>query len=243
MNFTLEIAAFTLDGALAAQNAGADRIELCDNPGEGGTTPSLGMLKTARKMLGVQVYPIIRPRGGHFVYNDAEFEMMKTDVQICKALRYDGVVIGLLNADGTVDKKRCAELVELAGEMGVTFHRAFDRTADPFKALEDIIDTGCERILTSGQVPNALDGADLIFKLVEQAGDRISIMPGSGVRSDNIIAIAEKTCAVEFHSSARLNVTSKKNKAKASMNEDLPVVSVDEKEVKAMIKALEKYFR
>jgi len=243
MSFTLEIAAFTLEGALLAQKAGADRIELCDNPGEGGTTPSLGMLKTARKRIGVQIYPIIRPRGGNFVYSDDEFEMMKTDVQICKALKYDGVVIGILNADGTVDKDRCEELVELAGEMGVTFHRAFDRTADPFQAMEDIIKTGCERILTSGQVPNAADGTNLIFKLIEKADDRIIIMPGSGVRSDNILQIAEQTCATEFHTSARVNTEAKKIKGKGSMNETLHLVSVDEKEVKAIIKLLEKFLR
>ena len=243
MSFTLEIAAFTLEGALIAQKAGADRIELCDNPGEGGTTPSLGMLKTARKRIGVQVYPIIRPRGGNFVYSDDEFEMMKTDVQICKALKYDGVVIGILNADGKVDKDRCKELVDLAGEMSVTFHRAFDRAADPFQAMEDIIEIGCERILTSGQVPNALDGAKLIFELIEKADDRIIIMPGSGVRSDNILQIAEQTCATEFHTSARVNTEVKKIKLKTSMNETLPFVSVDEKEVKTIIKMLEKFFR
>jgi len=243
MSFTLEIAAFTLEGALIAQKAGADRIELCSNPVEGGTTPSLGMLKTARKRIGVQMYPIIRPRGGNFVYTDDEFDSMKTDLQICKALKYDGVVIGILNADGTVDKKRCAELVEMAGDMGVTFHRAFDRTVDPFQALEDIIDIGCERILTSGQVPNAQDGAKTIFKLIEKADDRITLMPGGGIRSTNIAEIAAETCATEFHTSARMDVEGKKITGKASMQESLSSVSVDEKEVKALIKVLEKYFR
>lgn len=243
MNFTLEVAAFTLEGALIAQKAGADRIELCDNPGEGGTTPSFGMLKTARKKIQVQLYPMIRPRGGNFVYTDDEFEMMKIDLQLCKAIKCDGVVIGMLNADGTVDKKRCAELVELAGGMSVTFHRAFDRAADPFQALEDIIDIGCERILTSGQVPNALDGSKLIFQLIEKADDRITIMPGSGVRSTNIAEIAEQTCATEFHTSARMNVEHKKIYQQKSMNENLSIVAVDEKEVKATLKALEKFFK
>jgi len=243
MSFTLEIAAFTLEGAMAAQKAGADRIELCTNYAEGGTTPSLGMLKTARKKIGVQLYPIIRPRGGNFVFSDDEFEVMKTDLQICKALKYDGVVIGILNPDGTVDTDRCEELVELAGEMGVTFNRAFDRTPDPFKALEDIIEIGCERILTSGQVPEALAGADTILKLIEKADDRIAIMAGGGIRSHNILEIAEKTCAVEFHTSARIDVEPKKAKAKTSMKENLSFVSADEKEIKAMIKVLEKFLR
>jgi copper homeostasis protein len=242
-DFVLEIAAFSLEGALAAQLAGADRIEFCDNPGEGGTTPSFGALKTARKRIGTQLYPIIRPRGGNFVYTDDEFEIMKIDLQLCKAIKCDGVVIGMLNADGTVDVKRCEELVKLADGMGVTFHRAFDRTVDPFEAMEDIIDIGCERILTSGQVPNALDGKDLIWKLIEKAEDRITIMPGSGVRSDNIAELATATCATEFHSSARMLAESKKVKQKKTMDEKLATVSVDEKEIKAMIKALEKHFR
>jgi copper homeostasis protein len=139
--------------------------------------------------------------------------------------------------------KRCEELVKLADGMGVTFHRAFDRTVDPFEAMEDIIDIGCERILTSGQVPNALDGKDLIWKLIEKAEDRITIMPGSGVRSENIAEIATATCATEFHSSARMLVETKKVKQKKTMEENLVTVSVDEKEIKAMIKALEKHFR
>ncbi len=242
-DFVLEIAAFSLEGALAAQLAGADRIEFCDNPDEGGTTPSFGALKTARKRIGTQLYPIIRPRGGNFVYTDDEFEIMKIDLQLCKAIKCDGVVIGMLNADGTVDTKRCEELVKLADGMGVTFHRAFDRTVDPFEAMEDIINIGCERILTSGQVPNALDGIELIWKLIEKADDRITIMPGSGVRSDNIVEIAKATCATEFHSSARMLAEAKKVKQKKSMDEKLATVSVDEKEIKAMIKALEKHFR
>lgn len=242
-DFVLEVATFSLEGALAAQLAGADRIELCDNPGEGGTTPSFGMLKTARKQIRAQLYPIIRPRGGNFVYSAEEFEIMKIDLQLCKAIKCDGVVFGILNADGTVDKKRNAELVKLADGMDVTFHRAFDRTIDPFQAMDDIIDIGFQRILTSGQVPNALDGVELIWKLIEKCDDQITIMPGSGINSENIAAIAKATCATEFHSSARINVEAKKIKQKKSMEETLSVVSTDEKEIKAMYKALEKFFR
>ena len=224
MNFVLEVIGFTLEGCAIAQDAGAHRIELCDNFADGGTTASYGFIKAARKKLQVELYPIIRPRGGNFFYSEDEFEIMKTDVKLCRQLGCDGVVIGMLTKDNTIDKKKCAHLVEYAYPLGVTFHRAFDRTADPFEALEDIIEIGCERILTSGQKPNAQEGAGLIKQLIEKADDRLIIMPGSGVRTDNIIEIAETTGAVEFHSSARLQLENK--------------ISVDGNEVKKMIENL-----
>ena len=140
---------------------------------------------------------------------------------MCRQYGCDGVVIGLLKKDGSVDKKRCRELVVLAYPLGVTFHRAFDRTKDPFRALEDIIETGCERILTSGQQPKAVDGAQIIKELIAQADDRIIIMPGSGVNAENIISIAENTGAKEFHSSAGIYTESKMNYTNLSMNESL----------------------
>ena len=219
--FILEVIGFTIEGCITAQNAGADRIELCDSPADGGTTPSYGFIKAAREKLHIDMFPIIRPRGGDFFYSDDEFEIMKTDVRLCKESGCDGVVTGMLTRDGKVDKKRTSSLVDLAYPLGVTFHRAFDRTADPFQALEDIIDTGCERVLTSGQQPNALDGAGLIKQLIEKADDRIIIMPGSGIRSANIVQVAENTGATEFHSSARIQLEHK--------------VSVDEAEVKEML--------
>ena len=224
MKFVLEIIGFTIEGCLVAQNAGANRIELCDSPADGGTTPSYGFIKAAREKLQIDLFPIIRPRGGDFFYSDDEFEIMKTDVKLCKESGCDGVVIGMLTKDAKVDKQRCSSLVDLAYPLGVTFHRAFDRTADPFQALEDIIDTGCERVLTSGQQPNALDGAGLIKQLIEKAGDRIIIMPGSGIRSANIVQVAESTGAAEFHSSARIQLDQK--------------ISVDEAEVKKIIEKL-----
>lgn len=241
MNFKLEVIGFTIEGCAIAQSAGAHRIELCDNPGDGGTTPSHGFIKAAREKLKIELFPIIRPRGGDFLYSDAEFEIMKTDVKLCKQLGCDGVVIGLLNADGTVDKKRNAALVELAYPLEVTFHRAFDRTADPFKAMEDIIEIGCERILTSGQRPHALDGAGLIAQLTEQADERIIIMPGSGVRSTNIIELAKKTGATEFHTSARIDTGSKMNYTNPSMKEDLRSVSVNTDELKKITELLQKH--
>jgi copper homeostasis protein len=224
MIFKLEVIGFTIEGCLIAQNAGVHRIELCDSPADGGTTVSYGFIKAAREKLHIELFPIIRPRGGDFFYSDDEFEIMKTDVRLCKELNCDGVVIGMLTKDGRVDKKRCDMLLNLAYPLSVTFHRAFDRTEDPIEALEDIIEIGCERILTSGQKQNALEGAALIKQLIDIAEDRIIIMPGSGVRSENIVLIAEATGAVEFHSSARIQL---KNK-----------ISVDDNEIKLMLTSL-----
>ena len=235
MNFKLELIGFNIESCILAQAAGADRIELCDNPGDGGTTPSYGFIKAAREKLQIDLFPIIRPRGGDFLYSDEEFQIMKEDIRICKQLGCDGVVIGLLNADGTVDKKRTASLVELAYPLGVTFHRAFDRVNDASQALEDIIETGCERILTSGLQPTALEGAAQIAALIKQADERMIIMPGSGVRSDNIIELAKKTGATEFHSSARMNTASKMAYTNEAMKESLRSVIVDELEVKNII--------
>jgi copper homeostasis protein len=238
LKFVLEVIGFNIESCSIAQAAGAHRIELCDNPGEGGTTPSYGFIKAARKNLLIDLYPIIRPRGGDFFYTDEEFEIMKADVKICKELGCDGVVIGILNADGTVDKKRCGQLVELAYPLTVTFHRAFDRVNDPFKALEDIIDIGCERILTSGLQSTASAGAETISALIKQADERIVIMPGSAVRSDNIKELAEKTGATEFHTSARINIGSKMDYSNALMKENLLSVSADVTEIKKIIKIL-----
>lgn len=235
MEYKLELIGFTLEGCQLAQALGANRIELCDNPVEGGTTPSYGFIKAARSLLNIELYPIIRPRGGDFLYNDAEFEIMKSDVQLCKKLGCDGIVIGLLHSEGTIDKEKTQVLVELAYPMGVTFHRAFDRVADPNKSLEDIIDLGCERILTSGLQATAAAGIQLIESLIKQADNRIIIMPGSGVRADNIIEIANKTGAKEFHSSARIFQQSKMNYLNPLLKEQLTAASVDVPEIKNMI--------
>lgn len=241
MNFKLEVIGFNIESCILAQAAGATRIELCDNPGEGGTTPSYGFIKAAREKLQIYLYPIIRPRGGDFFYTDDEFEIMKADIKTCKELGCDGVVIGMLNADGTVDTKRCRQLVELAYPLGVTFHRAFDRVNIASQALEDIIEMGCERILSSGLQPTALEGADTIAALIKQADERIIIMPGSGVRSDNIMELAKKTGAVEFHTSARINIKSKMNFTNEAMKESLQSITVDEEEIKEMIALFRQY--
>ena len=234
----LEIAVFSIEAALEAITAGADRIELCENPLEGGTTPSYGTLMVMSKLTSVPVFPIIRPRGGDFLYSEIEFEIMKNDIVLAKQLGYKGVVIGLLNVDGTIDKIRTKELVQIAGPMQVTFHRAFDRCKDPLLGLEDIIETGCARILTSGQVPNAGNAIPLLKKLVEQAAERVIIMPGSGVRSNNIKEIIKETNVVEIHSSARKMHPSLMTFQQISMNENLQHTGVDVEEIKLMIQSV-----
>jgi copper homeostasis protein len=230
----LEICAFNLPAALAAQRAGADRIELCAGPEEGGVTPSLGLIRMARAALRVPLYPIIRPREGDFLYSDEEFRVMLRDVEICNEAGCDGVVIGMLLADGSVDQERSARLVEAAYPMGVTFHRAFDRAADPFEALEAIIRIGCERILTSGQRPLAMEGAQLLHELVREADERIVIMPGSGVRASNIAELAAKTGAVEFHTSARVAWPSAMEFVNGAMQENASMVMAGEEEIRAI---------
>lgn len=208
MNITLEICANSLASAIAAQQGGAQRVELCDNLLEGGTTPSYATIALAREQLHIDLYPIIRPRGGDFLYDAQEFALMEKDIALCKQLGCNGVVTGLLTADGRIDKARTSALVELAWPMGVTFHRAFDMTADPVQALEDIIETGCERVLTSGQRNTAEEGAALLAQLVQQADGRIAIMVGSGVRAHNIAALVKSTGAREFHTTAKAYVES-----------------------------------
>ncbi|MCW3079541.1 copper homeostasis protein CutC [Segetibacter sp.] len=209
MNYIIEIATSNYASTAAAVAGGASRIELCAALSEGGITPSFGYLKKCRKDFTVPLFPIIRPRGGDFSYTDEEFEIIKQDVIFCRETNFEGIVTGFLATDGSIDKERILTIVELAYPMEVTFHRAFDRCKNPFEALEDIISVGCKRILTSGQKPTAPEGADLIQQLIGQAEDRIVIMPGSGVRKENIAILARTTGAKEFHSS--LSSTTKSN--------------------------------
>ena len=202
MIYQLEIIGYNLESCRLAQEAGATRIELCSSAAEGGTTPSYGCISNARRLLHIPLFPMIRPRGGDFVYSADEFTAMAEDIMVCRRLGCDGVVLGLLQADGRIDKERTNRLVEMAYPMEVTFHRAFDRCINPLEALEDIIEAGCDRLLTSGQQATAEEGIDLISRLAKQAAGRIIIMPGSGVRNDNIQSLAETTGLTEFHSSA-----------------------------------------
>lgn len=201
-NILIEAAAFSVESAILAQQCGVNRIELCREYAAGGVTPSAGEIRVARELVYIPLHVIIRPKGGGFSYSELEYEQMKYDVYVCKNLSLDGVVFGILNNDSTVDIKRCRELVEFARPMTCTFHRAFDVTADPFDALEKIIECGFSRILTSGGKPKATEGAELIRKMIDHAGGRIIIMPGGKVRYSNIEQLYKYTGAVEFHSSA-----------------------------------------
>lgn len=201
--YLIEIATTDYESTKAAVAGGADRIELCTALSEGGLTPSMGLIQQCRAHFDVALFPIIRPRSGDFLYSDADFKIIMQDALFCKQRGCDGVVIGFLQADGTINKAWTSQIVEAVYPLEVTFHRAFDRCRDPFEALEIIIEAGCQRILTSGLQPTAPQGSDLIEQLVTKAEDKIVIMPGSGVRAENIRNLAEKTGAVEFHSSLK----------------------------------------
>ncbi len=235
----LEIACYNYESAVLAEKAGADRIELCDNYFEGGTTPSYGTISLTVKRLKIPVNIIIRPRGGNFIYTDDEFEIMKEDIKIAKEIKANGIVIGLLNKKGEVDFERTKELIELAKPLEITFHRAFDVTNDPFKALDDLINLGVDRILTSGTEKTAEKGIKLISELIKKAGNRITIMPGSGIRENNIQLIARKTGATEFHSSAMTfikkdNLSGTNVNIGSSENDESMIVSVDQKVISGM---------
>jgi len=241
LNYIIEIATTDFITTKSAVEGGADRIELCAALTEGGTTPSYGTIKKCRENFAVQLFPIIRQRSGDFLYTDEEFDIMLNDVKLCKDLGCNGIVIGLLNKNGEIDLKRAAKLVENAYPLEVTFHRAFDRCKDPFEGMEQLIDIGCQRILTSGQKPAAPDGIELISQLVSIANERIIIMPGSGIRKDNIKEVANKTGATEFHSSLRQKQKSKMefiHPAFAESAESYTNPSIDAEEVKALRSAL-----
>ena len=241
MSYIIEIATTDFTSTQSAVEGGADRIELCAALTEGGTTPSYGTILKCRNSFSVELFPIIRPRSGDFLFSDAEFEIMIEEVNLCRDSGCNGVVIGILNKDGTIDVERTSKLVELAYPLEVSFHRAFDRCKDPFKAMEQLIEIGCQRILTSGQRPTAPEGIDLIAQLLKAAGQRIIIMPGSGVRKENIKELAEKTGAIEFHSSLRSKEKTKMefiHPAFANNEESYSNPAIDAEEVKALRKAL-----
>ena len=200
---TLEIAANSLASALAAQHGGADRVELCENLGEGGCTPSYGTLAMARERLRIPLYVLIRPRAGDFVYDALERDTMLRDIELCVRLGCDGVVIGALDAGGDVDVALCRELVDAARPLGVTFHRAIDVARDREAALEPVIALGCERVLTSGASASAVEGADTIAALVRRAGGRIGVMAGAGVSPENVRDLVTRTGVRDVHASAK----------------------------------------
>jgi copper homeostasis protein len=199
MSILLEVCIDSVEAAIAAQQGGAHRVELCADLMEGGTTPSAGTIQLARRSVDIDVNVIIRPRGGDFCYTPVEFEVMKLDIKTAKAAGANGVVIGILNEDGSVDEERTRELVDLARPMSVTFHRAFDMTRDPYQALETLVELGVNRVLTSGQESSVLEGLETITELVDRARDRIVIMPGGGVTERNFKKIVETSGVKEIH--------------------------------------------
>lgn len=203
-----EVCANGVESCLAAQEGGAQRVELCAGIPEGGTTPSYGEMLVARRLLtACKLHVIIRPRGGDFVYSELELERMVADIEMAQKIGVDGIVVGCLTTDGKVDKDACQRLLQHAEGLSTTFHRAFDRTADPEQALEDIIALGFDRLLTSGQQPTAAEGVALLRRLHTQADGRIAIMAGAGVNEWNIAEIQQTTGINEFHFSARTNLS------------------------------------
>ena len=235
----LEIAANSVGSALAAQAGGADRIELCENLHEGGTTPSYGTLALVRERLRIPVFVLVRPRGGDFLYGADELEVMKRDIETCARLGCDGVVIGALDADGNVDQASCRELMVAAGTMSATFHRTFDAARDQAQALEAIIALGCRRVLTSGAAASALEGLETIAAHVRQAGDRIGILVGAGVTAANLLTLVARSGAREFHGSARaLRASATRHRNEALQGLDPDWMQTDADAVRALVAAL-----
>lgn len=200
---TLEICVDSVESAIAAEQGGAQRVELCDYLAGGGTTPSAGMIETVRKNVKISLHVLIRPRRGDFLYSDLELDIMKKDIQVCRELGADGVVIGALTTAGTIDTARIQELIATAGPLSITFHRAFDLTPDPISALDNLLELKVHRLLTSGQQESALQGVELIRELNNRAAGKLIIMPGSGVNECNVREIITKTGVTEIHASVR----------------------------------------
>ncbi|MDR0713409.1 MAG: copper homeostasis protein CutC [Bacteroidales bacterium] len=239
----LEICADTVSNALVAQAAGGRRIEFCTGLSEGGTTPSAAQVREARKGLHIPLYVLIRPRGGDFLYGDLEFEIMKADIHFCGQAGCDGVVIGMLSPDGTVDTERCRALIAVARQygMGVTFHRAFDRSRDLFQALEAVIALGCDRILTSGGYATAIKGADVIRQLIEKAGNRIIVMPCAGITPENAGELIRTTGLKEMHGTFRSRQASAMQYKNAKMNrqkDEYSLMLTDAEKIKAVLKCM-----
>src|SRR5690349_8740206 len=204
MSIILEACVANIESAIAAVEAGADRLELCNMLGAGGITPSFGFIQKVLQKVSVPVHVLIRPREGDFLFSDDEHEIMLQDVRTCREMGAAGVVIGILKENGSIDIEKCRSLVNEAGPLAVTFHRAFDLASDAFTSLEEIIQLKCTRILTSGQRASAVHGAGFISGLIKQAAGRIIIMPGGGITDTNISQLRKMTTANEFHLSARM---------------------------------------
>jgi copper homeostasis protein len=220
----LEVCAFNIQSCFIAQSAGAARIEFCADPLQGGTTPSSGAIRYALAHIDIPVFPMIRPRGGDFIYDSHELDIMKKDVLYCRDIGCQGIATGLQLPDRSIDIENLKRITEWAYPMEVTCHKAFDATTDPFTALEDVINAGCTRILTSGLAKTAMDGTEVLSKLVAAAGSRIIVMPGGGVRSSNIKQLVAATGAGEYHSSCITNRAT--------------IFTADEGEVRAIVAGL-----
>ncbi len=232
---TLEICLESIDSVIAADRGGAQRVELCANLLEGGTTPSAVTIRTARANAKLAINVMIRPRGGDFLYTDAEFTSMKHDIAIAKELGADGIVLGLLRPDGTVDVERTRQLVELAHPLPITFHRAIDVSRNLLEALEAVISTGAARVLTSGGEPSVVNGASMVAKMVEAANGRIIVMPGCGIQPDNVLSILETTGAQEVHIALETETPSGMHFRKA----EIPMGGVDGREYVRFVTAEE----
>ena len=233
-----EVCAFNIQSAIIAERAGAVRVELCDNPVEGGTTPSYGTIIETREKITIDLYPIIRPRSGNYFYDEEEYAIIRRDIMICRDLGCDGISVGAQKINGDIDTEMLKRIVEWAGPLGVTCNRAFDCAPDPFKALEDIISCGCERILTSGQRSAAPDAGELLGELVKAAGNRIIIMPGAGIKSTNIKKLVQESNATDYHGSARKIAANPVTFINKEVSDYGNVYITDEQEVRDIIAQL-----
>lgn len=220
----LELCAYNIQSCLIAEKAGAERIELCVNPSEGGVTPSFGLISYCLERLSIPVFPMIRPRGGNFAYDADDLAIMKADVLKCREMGVKGIATGMHLADKRLDKDNLSRIVEWAGPMEVTCHKVFDGVPDALEALDVLIEAGCKRVLTSGLRKTAIEGAATIRQLIDTANGKIIIMPGGGVRPVNIASLINETGAVEYHSSGILSMAASQ--------------VADEQEVRALVGAI-----
>jgi copper homeostasis protein len=234
----LEVCAFNVQSCLIADRAGAARVELCDNPVEGGTTPSYGTIRRARERVEIRLYPIVRPRSGNYFYDEDDFEVIQRDIAVCKELGCDGISVGAATIDGEIDIERMKRIVEWASPMGVTCNRVFDGAPDLPKALEDLVLCGCERVLTSGGRSGAPEAGAILARLVQQAGDRICVMPGAGINSSNLAGLRRQCGAREYHASARTIVPNPLTYVNTQVTDYGNVYVADDEELRRMVELL-----
>lgn len=239
MKLQLEVCAFGIQSCLVAEKAGASRVELCDNPIEGGTTPSYGTIKKVREKTAIDLYPIIRPRSMNYFYDEDEWAIVVEDILMCRELGCNGLSVGVQKRNGVIDADKMQQLVEIAYPLKVTCNRAFDAVPDPFAALEILINAGCERVLTSGLAATAPKGMVVLKQLVKQAGNRISIMPGAGVRSENIAQLISETGAWEYHTSARKLVENPMTYANPLVSDAGNFYMADQEELERIVRILQ----